>query len=110
VRFQVEVADTPETRSRGLMFRTHLAPDAGMVFLFDAPTSGAFWMKDTLIPLQIAFWDADGRIVAILDMRPCETDECPLYSPGATYVAALEVNAGRLDALGVQVGDRVLFE
>jgi uncharacterized membrane protein (UPF0127 family) len=110
VRFQVEVADTPETRSQGLMFRTNLAPNAGMVFLFDEPTNGSFWMKDTLIPLQIAFWDGDGRIVAILDMAPCETDECPLYAPGATYVGALEVNAGRLDAEGVQKGDRLVLD
>jgi uncharacterized membrane protein (UPF0127 family) len=107
VEFRVQIAETPEARERGLMNVRELEPDAGMVFLFDVPTDGAFWMKDTLIPLSIAFWDPEGRIVAILDMEPCQADPCPLYSPGAQYIASVEVNQGVLDQHGVRVGDTV---
>ena len=63
MRVTVEAADTPAEREHGLMGRTSLDTDEGMVFVFDGPTDGSFWMKDTLIPLSIAFWDEDGRIV-----------------------------------------------
>ncbi len=103
----VEIADTPTERVRGLMGRRHLAADRGMAFLFDAPSTERFWMKDTPIPLSIAFWDARGRIVAILDMRPCAADPCPTYGPDAPYVGALEANRGYFQEHDVQVGDRV---
>ena len=77
VRLTVEAADTPAEREHGLMERTSLGADEGMVFLFDGPTDGEFWMKDTLIPLSIAFWDEAGRIVGIRDMDPCTADPCP---------------------------------
>lgn len=87
----VELAATPEDRQRGLMFRHHLPEDAGMLFLFPSDTATSFWMKDTSIPLTIAFLAADGRILATLDGKPY--DETPL-SPGLTYRYALEVNQG----------------
>jgi uncharacterized membrane protein (UPF0127 family) len=105
--FQVEIADTPGARARGLMERTSLEPDAGMVFLFDEPTDGGFWMRDTLIPLSIAFWDARGRIVRVLDMAPCREDPCPTFAPGTSYVGAVELNVGALDREHVAVGDHV---
>ncbi len=104
---RVEIADTPEARSQGLMGRRRLAPNAGMVFLFEEPTMNRFWMKNTLIPLAIAFWDQTGRIVAIRDMAPCREDPCPLYSAGTAYIGAVEVNRGFFTAHGVRVGDRV---
>ncbi|HEX2068889.1 MAG TPA: DUF192 domain-containing protein [Actinomycetota bacterium] len=104
---RVEIADTPPARSAGLMGRRHLAPDAGMAFLFDEPTENRFWMKNTLIPLSIAFWDETGRIVSILHMAPCREDPCPLYSAGTSYIGAVEVNRGFFKAHGVRVGDRV---
>src|SRR5262245_43725245 len=107
VRMTVEIADSPAARRRGLMDRTSLPSDAGMVFLFDEPGDGGFWMKDTTIPLSIAFWDQDGRIVATLDMPPCRDDPCPIYSPGVTYVGAVEANRGYFDAHGITTGDRV---
>jgi hypothetical protein len=107
VRLDVEVADDPDERQVGLMGRTSLAEDAGMVFLFPEPTTGSFWMKDTLIPLSIAFWNDDGAIGAILDMEPCEADLCPSYDPGIEFTAALEVNQGFFDEQGVAIGDRV---
>ena len=64
-------------------------------------------MKDTLIPLSIAFWDGRGRIVRILDMTPCRADPCPTYDPRVAYRGALEVNRGAFKRWGVQRGDRV---
>ena len=106
----VEVADTDAERQRGLMERTSLAPDAGMVFVFPSESAGGFWMKNTLIPLSIAFYDADGRIVRILDMEPCRRDPCPVYDPGMAYVGALEVNQGAFRRWNVSEGDRLRLE
>jgi len=105
----LEVARTPEARAMGLMGRTELREGGGMVFLFDGPTTSAFWMKDTLIPLSIAFWDEDGLITDILDMRPCRADPCPLYGASGPYVGAIEMDRGALDRLGVEVGDTVEY-
>ena len=110
VTFRVEVADTEAEREVGLMGRTALDADAGMVFLFDGTTTASFWMKDTLIPLSIAFWGTDGRIVGILDMEPCEADPCPTFNPGVPYVGALEANLGSFADRGVAVGDTVRLE
>lgn len=107
IELSVEVADDDEERSQGLMFRTSLAEDAGMVFLFPEPTEGSFWMKNTLIPLSIAFFDADGTILRILDMEPCESDPCPLYTPEVAFTGALEVNRGAFERLGVREGDTI---
>jgi hypothetical protein len=75
---QVEVAATPAARQRGLMGRTHLAPDSGMLFVFDAPGRHCFWMRDTPLPLAIAFIDAQGRVVHRTDMLPrSDTLHCP---------------------------------
>lgn len=101
----VEVADSAEERATGLMDRESLAADAGMVFVWDEPVDASFWMKDTLIPLSIAFWDQQGRIVGILDMDPCEADPCPTYASPEPYVGAVEVNQGWFASYGIEVGD-----
>lgn len=106
--FDVEIAETDATRQRGLMGRSSVPPGTGMVFLFDAPTDGAFWMKDTLIPLTIVFWDADGEVVDVLEMLPCEADPCPYYRPDERYVGALEVARGEAD--GITDGDDVALD
>jgi uncharacterized membrane protein (UPF0127 family) len=110
VRMPVEIADTPDARRRGLMDRTSLPDDAGMAFLFDEPGDGGFWMKDTSIPLSIAFWDGRGRILAVLDMPPCERDPCPVYAPGVTYVGAVEANRGYFEQHGIAKGDLVALQ
>lgn len=110
VRIDVEIAETPETKAQGLMGRQSLPPDTGMVFLEDEPVETGFWMKDTLIPLSIAFWGPDRRIRRILDMEPCQEDPCPVYDPGVAWVGAVEVNQGFFERTGVQVGDRVRLE
>ena len=107
VEVAVEVADDDDERNIGLMNRERLDPDAGMVFLWEEPLHATFWMKDTLIPLSIAFWNEQERIVAILDMEPCVADPCPSYDPGTEFEGALEVNQGFFDDHGVEVGDTV---
>jgi uncharacterized membrane protein (UPF0127 family) len=89
---------------------TSLPRNQGEVFLWTSPTTGGFWMKDTVIPLSVAFWDAQGTIVGMLDMTPCHADPCRVYAAPAPYVGAVEVNAGYLAAHGVAVGDRVQLQ
>jgi uncharacterized membrane protein (UPF0127 family) len=103
----VELATTPQQQARGLMFRTKLAPNAGMAFLFGRSVRGAFWMKNTRIPLSIAFWGPGGRILKILDMAPCRADPCPVYEPKVSYVGALEVNRGAFRRWGIGRGDTI---
>jgi len=86
---------------------TTLAPDSGMAFVWPAPTSSSFWMKDTLIPLSIAFWDTAGKVVAIDEMTPCTADPCETYGAPVAYVGAVEANKGWFAAHGVRVGDAV---
>jgi hypothetical protein len=107
VRLTVEVADEPDEWRVGLMNRRSLARNAGMIFLFPQPTRGGFWMKNTLIPLSIAFFDARGRILRIMVMTPCRADPCPTYDPNVAYRGALEVNRGSFGRWGVRRGDRV---
>jgi uncharacterized protein len=110
VEIDVEVADTPQERAVGLMNREELEADGGMVFLVPEPTETSFWMKDTLIPLSVAFWDRGGRIFRILDMAPCRQEPCPFYEPGRPWLGAVEVNRGFFREQGVGVGDRVRLE
>lgn len=107
VRLTVEIAETSQARATGLMGRTELSQIDGMAFLFERPTSGGFWMKNTLIALDIAFWDEQGAIVAVLQMEPCEADPCPTYSPGAEYIGAVEVEKGRLERESISIGNTV---
>ena len=107
VTVAVEIADTESERERGLMSRTSLPEDEGMVFMFPETHRGPFWMKDTLIPLSIAFYDGGGRILRILDMAPCKSDPCELYDPEVAYRGALEVNRGAFERWGVSEGDRL---
>lgn len=107
VRVDVRVADTLERRGRGLMQVPELPEGSGMLFVFPSDHDGAFWMHDTLVPLDIAFVRADGTIAAVLTMPLCDEDPCPLHHPGVTYRVALEVPAGWFRQVGVQVGDRL---
>jgi hypothetical protein len=87
-----------------------LAEDAGMAFVWVEPTTSQFWMKDTLIPLSIAFVDEGGRIVTIRDMQPCAADPCPLYGSTVAYVLAIEANLGYFDEHDIAVGDRAVLQ
>jgi uncharacterized membrane protein (UPF0127 family) len=106
----VWLADTPEERARGLMGVTDLGDAAGMVFRFDEPIVGSFYMFQTPTPLSIAWFAPGGDHVASTDMAPCldtAAGDCPLYSPGLEYDLALEVFQGGLDDLGVGPGARL---
>jgi len=90
--FRPELALTSAQRSLGLMHRRR-APADGMLFVFAEDTTGGFWMKNTLVPLTIVFFDRDGARVRRLSMKPCRTSACPVYSPERTYRFALELRA-----------------
>lgn len=107
VLLDVEIAETPKQHEVGLMGRDSLDEDAGMVFVFFEESRGGFWMKNTLIPLSIAFYDDSGTIVDILDMEPCEADPCEIYTPSAPYFGALEVNQGAFEEWDISVGDHL---
>jgi uncharacterized protein len=107
VSLDVQVADTQAERQTGLMGRESLSPYDGMAFVWEEPVVSTFWMKDTLIPLSIAFWDDHGRIISILAMDPCTEDPCPSYGPDNPFVGAVEVARGTFERHGVGVGDRV---
>ncbi len=104
VKVEVEVADDMNEMSRGLMGRTALAEDAGMLFVYPEERELSFWMKDTLIPLSIAFMDSEGRIVDIQDMKALD-DRPPHYTSAEPARYALEVNKGFFEERGVEVGD-----
>jgi hypothetical protein len=104
-RLAVKVAATPGERAHGLMEVTELPDGTGMLFVFDEDRAGGFWMKDTLVPLDIAFAAADGTIVSILAMDPCTADPCPSYTPDGAYRSALEVPQGWFARVGVTEGD-----
>jgi uncharacterized membrane protein (UPF0127 family) len=105
--FEVELALTPEDQAIGLMNRKSLPEKHGMAFLFSSPVRLPFHMQNTLIPLDIAFWDEGNEIVDILTMTPCDQEPCEAYSPSSEYVGAVEVNAGVLEAEGARPGDTV---
>jgi uncharacterized membrane protein (UPF0127 family) len=109
VTVQVEVADTPEARGLGLMCRTSLPEGAGMLFVFEESRPWAFWMKNTLIPLSIAFVDEGGRVVDIQDMdvEPDPTNPVRTYAPPVPVRYAVEVNKGFFQRSGITAGARM---
>src|SRR5271166_631086 len=105
VTLTAELADTESKKERGLMFRQSLPENSGMLFIFDPPTQAAFWMKNTRIPLSIAFIDNQGRILEIRSMKPF--DETLIWSVSNAVAYALEVNEGWFDRHGIQMGTRI---
>jgi hypothetical protein len=103
--FTVELAATPDTRRQGLMHRRELAQDAGMLFIFERRGPRSFWMKNTLIALDMLFLVGDGRIVYI--HHNAQPHSLTAISPAAA-VAVLEINGGLSRRLGIKVGDQVL--
>ncbi|MFC3173075.1 DUF192 domain-containing protein [Novosphingobium bradum] len=102
--FRVEVARSDAEQQKGLMFRTAMGANEGMLFPEASPRRVAFWMRNTVLPLDIVFIGADRRILNIVNAIPY--DETPLPSAGPA-IAVLELNAGRTRALGIRVGDKV---
>ena len=107
VSVSVEVATTPETRETGLMNRTELTQDAGMLFVYPPDRAIALWMKNTLIPLDMLFID-DAGVIRFIKHEAQPHDLTPVPGPtGVAARAALELNGGRAEALGIVVGDRI---
>ena len=104
-RFIVEVARTPEEQAQGLMFRNSVPPDRGMIFPYDPPVQVSFWMKNTLVPLDILFIGPDGKIGRIAaNTTPMSLDPVPSIDPVS---AVLEIAGGRAAELGIREGDKV---
>lgn len=105
VRFNVEVADDPQERSQGLMFRETLPRSSGMLFIYDRPQRLSFWMRNTLIPLDMIFVDPTG-VVRHIHHEAVPLDETPITG-GDGLIAVLEINGGLARALGIDVGDEL---
>jgi uncharacterized protein len=101
----LEVAETEEQQDKGLMYRTSLASDRGMLFPLNPPQQVSFWMKNTLIPLDIIFI-RDGQVKSVLhNVPPCKSDPCPGYGPFVPVDRVIELPAGQAAILGIQIGD-----
>lgn len=108
--FEVEVVQKEEERARGLMFREFLDENKGMLFIFSDSRPHSFWMKNTLIPLDMIWIDYAQRIVDIIPgVPPCKADPCPVYTPKGSALYVLEVNAGLAQKAKMAVGERLEF-
>jgi hypothetical protein len=104
----VEIADTIDEQALGLMYRTELTADHGMLFVFEEEAYRTFWMKNTKLPLDILFLDKEDIIVDVKEnFEPCHADPCELYTSKEPAMYALEVNAGFVAAHNIEIGNRV---
>jgi uncharacterized membrane protein (UPF0127 family) len=109
-RYRVELAADDHSRMRGLMFRESMAADAGMLFVFDREHPQSFWMKNTLLALDILYFDRAGRLVSVSARTPpCRTAYCPSYPSAGPAQFVLELNAGETERLDLQTGTRLHF-
>jgi uncharacterized membrane protein (UPF0127 family) len=104
---KVEIVTEPADQAQGLMYRRSLGKDSGMLFIFRQEEPQSFWMKKTLIPLDMLFISAGLVIVDITTMQPCITDPCPDYTSRQPAIYVLEVNAGYCRSRNIIVGDKV---
>jgi hypothetical protein len=102
----VDVAEKAHEQREGLMGVAELPTNQGIAFVYEEPVRSTFWMKNTLVPLSIAFVDEEGIVVGLLDMEPCGSDSCPSYGIEQPYVLAIEANLGWFDEHGIEPGDR----
>ncbi|VAW43955.1 FIG007785: exported protein [hydrothermal vent metagenome] len=110
--FVIELADTDNTRALGLMYREHMADDEGMLFVFPDTQRRAFWMKNTLIPLDILYFDQNQKLVSISENTPpCKntTTRCPNYPSAKPAKYVLEINAGLSQQYGFKSGDKLII-
>lgn len=105
VFFDVEIAQTSEERAKGLMFRESMPENYGMLFVFDDDAPRSFWMKNTLIPLDMIFIDGNMTVVDVKNAVPCKEDPCSTYSAHGKFV--LEINAGLAEKNGIRAGSRM---
>jgi len=104
-RFKVEIADTPHTQRRGLMFRKKMKTDEGMLFIFPTPRVASFWMRNTILPLDMIFIKADGVIETIVTRLDIDSDKSTRSQSAVAYV--LELNAGTAAAQGIKAGQKL---
>jgi len=112
IEILAEVADTDTKRTRGLMFRHNLNKDTGMLFVYPEDIREGFWMKNTLIPLDILYVGSNKRIIGLCSMTPVENPRrgpWPSYNPGLPYRYAIEVNSGFARQHNINVGDCIVF-
>ena len=108
-RYTIELAEDDATREYGLMNRTEMADDHGMLFVFPNDEPRAFWMKNTKIPLDMIFIDKDRKVVSIRhDAPPCVTERCPAYMSNGPVRYVLELNGGQAARLGLTEGDELI--
>jgi uncharacterized membrane protein (UPF0127 family) len=108
-RYTIEIAADEASRAHGLMDRTEMDADHGMLFVFDDDAMRSFWMKNTKIPLDMLFFDKDLKLISVQhSVPPCLGDPCPGYSSGAPARYVLELNAGQAGKLGVTSGDELI--
>ena len=105
---KVEIANTPDARELGLMYRNHLDENAGMMFIFPAPSAAQFWMKNTVIPLDMFFADSNGKVLGIVANAQPYSEALLGGFDGTLYV--LEVNAGYAAKHHIVAGDRLEFQ
>ena len=108
--FNVQIADSPSERQRGLMEIPSMPEGEGMLFIFESQARHSFWMKDTKIALDIIWINAQKEIVEIATLQPCAVDACPSYTPSANALYVLEINAGLAEKLNIATGNRVTIE
>ncbi len=109
--FDVEIANTPEEKRIGLMNRKYLNPSSGMLFTFEKEGIYNSWMKNTLIPLDIIWFNKDNEIIFIKEnAQPCKTEQCETFGPEKKALYILEINGGLIEGTGVEVGDEVEFK
>jgi hypothetical protein len=106
--FVAEIADTPARIERGYMFRREVGEDEGMIFVFPGPGFHSFWMKNTLVPLDMIWMDDAFAVIHVEHaVPPCQADPCPAYGPPRKSRYVLEVRAGAARAAGLKIGDRL---
>jgi len=109
-KFTVEIADTHEKQLRGLMFRQSVPDDYGMLFVYDDEQIRAFWMKNTLVHLDLIFLDKNKQVVdMILNVPPCEADPCETYASEKKAQYVIELRGNRAEELNLKVGDTIFF-
>ena len=106
--FILEIAQTPQEKQQGLMYRSSLPKNQGMIFVYDIESPRTFWMKNTLIPLDLIFLDSDNIIIDIKhNFQPCISDPCESYTSKQPAKDIIEINAGLAEELGLEVGEIV---
>jgi len=108
--FATEIADTPEKHARGLMFRTQIKADYGMLFVFAEEEIRSFWMKNTLIPLDMIFLNNEKQVIDLFcSVPPCRSDPCPSYTSALPARYVLEIAGGTAKRLKLKIGDKILI-